>query len=359
MAMLVIAIILGMIMGFAAHRASICTVRAVAEVMSARSAHMFASLGRSWLWIWAVTIPFLWLVPGAAAVDGWALTGLALLGGLAFGLGAAINGACAYSTMSRLMDGEGAMLVAVMGFAAGAGIFAVLIDAQWLMRPAQVPALLAVITPWAPLLAIAFGAWALYEAIRLWRTRDRTVGFHGLLLARRYRLSTGAMLMGLSGATLFLMYGPFGYTATFDLLIERALGSNIKPVPVPRWLLLLAVLAGMLVSTLHRGSFRLDLQPRRVWVLNFTGGMLMGFGTALAPGGNDALIMYGVPTLSPYALPTYLALAIGVAAGILLLRAAFGFRAKAEFRDDLFVADSWTRPIPPNPLEATPAASRG
>ena len=49
--------------------------------------------------------------------------------------------------------------------------------------------------------------------------------------------------------------------------------------------------------------------------------MLMGFGTALAPGGNDALVMYGVPTLSPYALPTYLALVSASPTGLLMLRA--------------------------------------
>jgi hypothetical protein len=88
------------------------------------------------------------------------------------------------------------------------------------------------------------------------------------------------------------------------------------------------------------------LWPRRAWLLNFIGGMLMGFGAALAPGGNDALVMYGIPTLSPYALPTYLALAGGVATGLLLLRVLIGFQAKTEFRNDVFIADSWTRPLP-------------
>jgi uncharacterized protein len=324
-------------------------------MMSARTFHVFASVGRSWLWIWAVTFPFVWFVPGAASVNGWALTGFALLGGLAFGLGAALNGACAYSTMARLMDGEGSMLIAVLGFAGGAGIFAWLIEAQWLARPMQTHALLGTITSWSLILAIGFGIWAIYEAIRLWRTRDRGPRLRDLALAKRYRLSTAAMLMGLSGAILFLMYGPFGYTATFELLIDRLFGSGVSPPPASRWLLLLALLAGMLISTLQRGSFRLDLRPRRAWLMNFGGGVLMGFGTALAPGGNDALIMYGVPTLSPYALPTYLALAVGVAAGLLLLRGLTGFRAKAEFRNDLFITDSWTRPMP---SEATPPPVR-
>jgi uncharacterized membrane protein YedE/YeeE len=352
--MLVVAIVLGCILGFAAHRASVCTVRAVAELMSARSANMFAGVGRSWLWIWAVTIPFLWLMPAAATgINGWALTGLALLGGLAFGFGAALNGACAYSTMARLADGEGAMLAAVAGFAAGTGVFAAFAERQWLPRPMNAPVMLNVIAPWALVLAILFVLWAIYEGLRLWRTREPGLSLRELVLARRYRLSTAAMLMGVSGALLFLMYGSFGYTATFELLIERALGTGVPPPPT-RWMLLIAVLAGMVISTLLRRSFRLDLRPRRGWLMNFGGGMLMGFGTALAPGGNDALVMYGIPTLSPYALPTYLALGVGVAAGLMLLRALAGFQPKAEFRDDVFIADSWTRPLP---SDAMPPAS--
>ena len=215
--------------------------------------------------------------------------------------------------------------------------------------------LLSAITSWSLVLAIGFGAWAIYEAARLWRTREPGASLRDLALARRYRLSTAAMLMGVTGAALFLLFGPFGYTATFELLIERAFGTGAAPPSGTRGLLLVAVLAGMLISTLLRGSFRLDLRPQPAWLLNFAGGTLMGFGTALAPGGNDALVMYGIPTLSPYALPTYLALIAGVAAGLLLLRASIGFRPKAEFRNDVFIADNWTRPMPG---DATPEAKR-
>jgi len=356
MSMLVVAFALGCILGFAAHRASVCTVRAVAEVMSERSAIMFAGVGRSWLWIWAVMFSFLWLVPAAAGVNGWTLSGFALLGGLAFGLGAALNGACAYSTMARLADGEGAMLVAIIGFAAGTGVFALLLDGHWLARPKPAPVLLGAVTSWSFVLAIGFGAFAIFEGVRLWRTRERGGSWRDLVLARRYRVSTAAMLIGLSGAVLFLLFGPFGYTSTFDLLIERLLGTGAAAPSTVRWVLLTAVLAGMLISTLQRGSFRLDLRPRRAWLLNFIGGMLMGFGAALAPGGNDALVMYGVPSLSPYALPTYAALVAGVAGGLLILRAVAGFRPKVEFRNDVFIADSWTRPLPG---DVTPPAPRG
>jgi len=107
-----------------------------------------------------------------------------------------------------------------------------------------------------------------------------------------------------------------------------------------------AVLAGMLLSTLQRGSFRIDWWPRRVWLANVGGGLLMGLGTALAPDGNDALALYGIPILSPNALPTFTALAAGVAVGLVMMRWCFGIEARVECRDDVFITDTWTRPIP-------------
>ena len=102
-----LALVLAFVLGFAAHRASVCTVRAVAEVMHARTSFMFRSIGKSILWILAVTLPFYFLVPGAVlAYSGWQFTLTALAGGLLFGIGAGINGACAYSTMARCVDGE-------------------------------------------------------------------------------------------------------------------------------------------------------------------------------------------------------------------------------------------------------------
>src|SRR4051794_13548036 len=99
MTLLIFAILLAIVLGFASHRASVCTVRAVAEIMSSRRAYMLASVGKSVLWVWAVSFPFFWLVPSAgSSINGWSLTGMALVGAFLFGLGAPINGGCAYST---------------------------------------------------------------------------------------------------------------------------------------------------------------------------------------------------------------------------------------------------------------------
>jgi uncharacterized membrane protein YedE/YeeE len=98
------------------------------------------------------------------------------------------------------------------------------------------------------------------------------------------------------------------------------------------------MLAGMLLSTWQRGSFRLDWRPRPSWLRNLCGGFLMGLGVGLTPGGNDTLVLYGIPSLSPHALPASLAMLAGIALGLWAMRAALGIELRVACRNDLSTA---------------------
>jgi uncharacterized protein len=145
----------------------------------------------------------------------------------------------------------------------------------------------------------------------------------------------------LCGSVTFLLFGSAGYTTTLGLVAEGALGTRPWPT-TGRWLLLVAVLLSMFISIIQRKAFRLLLQPQRSWSRNFGGGILMGLGAAVAPGGNDAYVLYGVPNLSPNALPAFFAMAVGIVIAIVLLRLAFGIETRASCRGDVFIADSWS-----------------
>jgi len=338
MAALIVSCLFAAILGFAAHRASVCTVRAVAELTSSRTGHMLLSIAKSSIWVLVVTLPFFWLMPAAGAkLPGWQLTGVSMLGGFVFGVGAGINGACAYSTMARIVDGEARMLVTVAGFALGVFGYVAVVNTQWLARPIASPALVGMLTDWTMLLAVALLIWGTYEFVRLWRTRPDGASLVQMILAPQYRLSTAAMVIGLAGSAIFLIFGSPGYTATLQNLIESYIGARSSPA-TERWVLLIAVLSGMALSTVQRGSFRFDWVPRLSWVQSAVGGALMGFGTALLPGGNDALVLYGIPALSPHALPAFAAMMAGIAAALWLLR-RFGVHMRVACRNDLYIAE--------------------
>jgi len=336
---IVFAVALGIVLGFAAHRGSICMVRGVAEVISARTGYMLISIGKSMLWVFAISLPFFWLVqPPGVAFTGWQLTGAAVLGGFVFGVGAAINGACAYATMARLVDGEGGMLVTITGFAVGVLAFIGLLNLHWIARPVASPALTPSVITYAAIIGAVGLIWCIYELVRLFRTRPSGTNVSALALARQYRLSTTALVMGGATSILVLLFGPLGYTSTFEQVFEALFGTRDRP-PTVRWVILVSVVAGMLLSTVQRGTFRVDWRPRRSWLRNLSGGVLMGVGVALTPGGNDALVLYGVPSLSPHAFPAFVAMAVGVAAALLAIRWWFGIETRVTCRNDLFVSD--------------------
>ncbi|MBI4273603.1 MAG: YeeE/YedE family protein [Rhizobiales bacterium] len=340
---LVFACIFAALLGFAAHRASVCTVRAVAEMFSSHTGYMLLSIAKSAIWVLAITVPVLLLMPGVVAtVGGWQLTAASMLGGFIFGIGAAANGACAYSTMGRLVDGEVGMLMTIVGFAVGVFVFVTLVDWQWMVRPAPRPTMLGALPNVALVLSFVLLAWVLYEIIRLWRTRPPGSGLKDLILAPQYRLSSSAMLIGLASSVVFLFIGSPGYSATLQNVVEGIIGSRSLPT-VERGILLLSVLFGMAISTVQRGSFKLEWQPRPTWLRNIFGGALMGLGTAMLPGGNDALILYGIPSFSPHALPSYVTLAIGIALGLFGMRYLLGFNTRVECRNDIYRAEAQPR----------------
>jgi hypothetical protein len=101
------------------------------------------------------------------------------------------------------------------------------------------------------------------------------------------------------------------------------------------WLFFAALAGGVLLSSLTRGSFALDWRPRIDWSGNMFGGVLMGVGVALTPGGNDVLVLHTIPSGSPHALPAYAALLVGTAAGLLAIRMLGGTVTEVECTGDV------------------------
>ena len=66
---LLVSCVLAGVLGFAAHRASVCTVRAVAEMTHSKTGYMLASIVKSAIWVFAITIPVFLLVPQTATAS--------------------------------------------------------------------------------------------------------------------------------------------------------------------------------------------------------------------------------------------------------------------------------------------------
>lgn len=310
-----VSLICAMLIGFAAHRASLCNVRAVAEIMTTGSAHMLWSLGQAVLWMSAIT---------GVLVLGFGLTpqlaqaripiGWALVGGWLFGLGAAVNGGCSLSTLHRLADGEMGMLATLAGFAVGVCAWLAVQAMGW---PAQ---LAPVASPWlrwpdlAPWLLALLLLWTLRQLLsfRLLSRRQGNASLRERLFAPAYHLSISAAVMGLAGGLLYATEGAWSYTNLFRAEVLHRLAGTDAPTAW-HWMLVLGLLAGMFGSALQQRSQAWRWPDRTgTWARHAGGGALMGAGAALIPGGNDTLLLNAVPALTAAAVTAYAAMLAGI-----------------------------------------------
>lgn len=338
--LLALSMCLAAILGFAAHRASVCTVRAVAEVLSTRRAKCLSSFAKTVLWVLALILPLLWLdSAGANRMSGYAMSSIALLGGLLFGMGAALNGGCAFSTLARLADGQLRMLSTLLGFVGGVWAAAATLHAIPVPRAAVSLSGIVSLAPIAGILTAAVWMWAIYEFRRLWSTRSRATSFVGLLLSHHYRLSSAAALIGIANGILYTLHGSWAYSGGLRQGVERLVAPHETTTVV--WLVLLAgVAVGMVVSALQRRSFRLDARVSAIWAMNFVGGVLMGVGAEFIPGGNDVLILNSIPTFSPHAIPSYAAVLCGIAVVVVTMQRVTGREMRVDCSGDECAASS-------------------
>lgn len=331
-----LSLFLAALVGFAIHRASLCMVRAVAEILTTRRAFMLSAFGKTTLWVAAITIGMVLLLGDARAPGaGWPVSLRAAAGGFAFGAGAALNRGCAFSMLARLANGEARMLLALASFCLGAVAARPGANALGLAPDETLPPAYDAAVVWLPGVLIVLVLWSAWEGWRLWRTRPASAAWRKLALARVYRLSTAAALMGVANGTIYALHAPWAYTGTLASWAQSMAAAGPAP-GWPGWAFAGALMLGAVASAWQRGSIRPDWRPSAAWIANAAGGMLMGVGAVLAPGGNDALIQHHIPGLSPHALPAFGAMLLGIAMVlVVVVRMVTGGTAQVDCHGDL------------------------
>lgn len=314
LALLVFAAALSFAAGFALHRGGICAVRAVRDVVEEGRWARFASFMECAAWALALLLAA--EAAGASVRGQWpgqqALP-LAVLGGMLFGAGALLNGACAFGSAGRLAAGDISFLLLIPGFVLGALAATQLGFAVSLSN----------LPPWRPTGAggIALAATlAMFVLWRLWSglgglARAKPLGRH--LAQKKWPPALAMAIVAISNVGLMLIVASWPYTTLLlDLVVGRG-GEVVLRVP-----LVLLFLAGAFTGALSGGRFRWRGASPAILVARFGGGLAMGFGAALIPGGNDTLILIGLPLLQPTAIAAYAAMIVVIALGFGVQRLA-------------------------------------
>ena len=310
------------LMGFAIQRGATCTVAAVDEVVHRRKFNRLASIVEASLWVVgglliAQSLHLLGTMPG-----GYAVSAQTALGGALLGVGAYVNRACVFGAIARLGSGEWAYVVTPLGFYVGC------VTVPLVFAPAAPESLVDA----SPVLRASTWIVVVFALLMLWRLcsplfasltkragqlpqQERTD------LARRvWSPHAATTVIGITFFFMLLLVGAWAYT---DVLAEAARG--MAGSLIARSLLLLALLLGAVAGGWTAGRLRSTHISFTQLLRCFSGGLLTGWGSLLIPGGNDGLILVGMPLLWPYAWVAFATMCIAIAAALLIEKSLMGY----------------------------------
>lgn len=267
-------------MGFAIQRGGTCMVAAVEQIYRAKSASKLLALLECSLWTSVLGFGALSAGLRFTASPDFSPGLTAIVGGLLLGLGASVNGACVFGSVARIGSRDFNYLLALPGFFLGSLAHHLFIGtASVMVRGIQHD------TRAGPLIVLLV-ACLVFGLVHAWRNARTSGMFLG------YRLAT--VSIGFAFVLLAVVSGPWTYTEVFARAAHGGAGPSLLEAT-----LLGALLAGAVVgggNGTRGGAFRI---ARAVQCL--AGGALMGVGSAMIPGGNDNLILIGIPAFQSHA----------------------------------------------------------
>ena len=304
-ALFLLAVACAMFMGFAIQRGATCTVAAVGELVEHRTAERLSAMVEASLWVLACLLLGNFFGLTMLMPLGYSVGLVTVLGGALLGVGAAVNRACVFGAVARFGLGEWAYLATPVGFFLGC----LAVQSFRRQLPSANVASGSVIFSAPMWITVVLSLWLLWRALLLFRSPhaadERLATPMKTLLARAtscvWTPRAATISIGLSFFVLLIAVGPWAYT---DVLAELAQMPSHNAVAglSQRLALVLALLAGAALGGWTAGRFRQQKITGAQLLRCLIGGALMGVGGSLIPGGNDGLLLIGLPLLLTYAL---------------------------------------------------------
>jgi hypothetical protein len=296
MIMEIITVLTAFAVGFAMKSGGLCTYAAALQIVrEQRFERLLAFLGAA-AWTALVVIPLAWLWPDRLSLGAthyqW---GTALAGGVVLGAGAWLNRGCFFGTFVQITGGNLAYLAALPGIVAGA-------LAARIMLAEQVPEK----TQMA--LAASPGIWAVAGGILAFIIILTLV--FDLRGKQRRPLSflLIAIVLGVGGGALFASVSGWDFAAVMTRHAYHAWQLVPSGPTALAVYCTLAMVAGGVTAAISQGRFRWQAPALLPSLASLGGGALMGAAAVVIPGGNDGLLLSGIPVLAPHAWVGFLAM---------------------------------------------------
>jgi len=295
--------------GFSVRRGSICLVRATHEIIERKPPKTMLFVMEAMTVALSITIPAMIFFPDQISLaPSYEITFYLFTGAVLYGVGAAVNSACALGTLNQLMNGRMEYIATILGLAAGFMIFLnfdLIYTIQKLKSTGNADLNILFFLP------LMFIVWSvvLFQIIRFMKQSGETKlkKFQQYLTSPVARDFIGVSIFGLCGGILYLLLGRSWDYTKFIMDLEEHLHAGFLPDSsiLPVLTTTLALVSGMAIATVLSKNFKFQPGTLKAFMTRFSAGILMGFGVGLIPGGNDTIILHGIPGVAfhaPFAL---------------------------------------------------------
>lgn len=283
--------------GFAMKRGGLCTYAAALQIVEQRRIDRLLDFLGAAAWAALVVVPLAWWQPQWISLSGthnqWLIT---LAGGALLGLGAWVNRGCVFGTFVQLVGGNPNYLATLLGMVLGVALAETTIanvsPAITEVSPAHQPGLPAV-------------SWL-----------AATAALSIVLLRSPVNKTVIMVILGAGGGLLFATLKGWDFSAVLATFTRHVLDPTHAGPAMLVICTTLAMIVGGLLAAFSNGSFKVQPWSAHTALACLMGGILMGMASYLIPGGNDGLLLKGIPGLAPHA---FLGFAIMLVAMVVLL----------------------------------------
>lgn len=306
--MLAAAFLLAVIAGFAAQRGSICAVAAVRDLVIDRRWRRYVAFLECSAWsLLVLSLARVFGVTPSSSPQDYPPGLSSVIGGALFGAGALVNGACTFGSAARLGRGEVVFAAMPLGFVLGVmAANALAASPAGSANPADFTSSSAVVA-----LIVFFAGFQFFRiAAEVSGPRDAI----RRLAAPEWRPSLSMGVIGVSSALLMIFFAPWPYS---KLLVDIGTGAAGNHTAL-KIILAFAFIGGASIGAATRGALKFIMPTARALAEKAVAGMLMGAGSFLVPGGNDAMVLVGLPHFFAYAIIAYLSMSVTIAAIIMI-----------------------------------------
>lgn len=276
--------------GYLAQTTGLCMVRGVQETLDGKPLFLLSILLSGTLgWVSLLAVDQFGL---QNPFTSYQYTHWAILGGGLFGFGAALNNGCGVSTISKLARGQVVMIFTVAGWFIG-----------WQLEEllAVRPSVLVIEVP----LTVNLGFLVVITVIVL--------GCMTLMKAEDRKLWLAMLAIGLIAGLAFLLepkWTPSGMLK--DISLAHWDPPSASWPSALRFFLFFSLVGGMIGAAVWTKSFSYQNVSLKEVSTHLSAGSLMGLGVAFAGGGNDSLLLLGLPSLSVAGVVAVLSIVMGI-----------------------------------------------